>query len=157
MAHAAQHTKRRKTRKTRYSRSEKILGLVLLVIVALAVSFLWIIDLMHGTTSAPVAAHAAQHILTHPTTHPIVPKAVSASASAAAKATAAKAAAAAASTGLGVHVAAKHYTVKAGDTLWGIAKTKLHNPLLWRKLYALNLHVIGSNPNAIVAGQSLLL
>jgi nucleoid-associated protein YgaU len=142
--------------KSRYSRSEKILGAVLLAIVILGVSFLWIIDLHHGTNTAQVAHHA---LTTHPTVRPVTHahKAVSAASSAAAKAAAAKAAAAAASTALGSHVAIKHYTVKAGDTLWGIAKTKLHNPLLWQKLYAMNIHVIGSNPNAIVAGQSLLL
>jgi LysM repeat protein len=145
---------RARHQKSRYSKSEKILGAVLLVVVGLTVSVLWIIDLNHGTTTAPVA----QHILSHPlTTHPIVHKAAAAASSAAAKAAAAKAAAAAASAAVGAHIAVKHYTVKAGDTLWGIAKTKLHNPLLWQKLYAMNIKVIGSNPNMIVAGQSLLL
>ena len=146
--HTAQHS-----RKTRYTRSQKTLGFILLAVVALTVSFLWIVDLGHGTNTV----HVAHHILTHPATHKAVKRASSAAAKAAAAKAAAGAAGAAVGVKVGIKVGLKHYTVKAGDTLWGIAKVKLHNPLLWRKLYALNIHVIGSNPNAIVAGQSLLL
>jgi LysM domain len=152
MTHAASKSRHAAPKPSRYSRGEKTIGFVLLAIVIFGVAVIWITSLTHGTT-VPVT-HAVHHILTHPAVHHTAAhKAVSSSA----KAAAAKAAAGAAASALGVHVAIKHYTVKAGDTLWGIAKVKLHNPLLWRKLYALNLHVIGSNPNAIVAGQSLLL
>ena len=50
--------------------------------------------------------------------------------------------------------ASKKYTVKSGDTLSSIAAA--HNTT-WQKLYALNVKVIGSNPNVIKAGEVLTL
>lgn len=50
---------------------------------------------------------------------------------------------------------APSYTVKPGDTLWGIAGHVDHDPLMWRHLYQVNRGVIGSNPNLIHAGQVL--
>lgn len=48
----------------------------------------------------------------------------------------------------------KTYTVKAGDTLSGIAN-KLHYPGGWQALYAKNKGVIGNNPNDIKPGEVL--
>lgn len=45
------------------------------------------------------------------------------------------------------------YTVKRGDTLWGIAKKFLGNGSRWKEIYNLNKSIIGSNPNLIYVGQ----
>lgn len=51
---------------------------------------------------------------------------------------------------------ARTYTVRAGDTLSGIAG-RLHVAGGWQSLYRLNRTVIGANPNLIRAGQVLRL
>jgi nucleoid-associated protein YgaU len=53
------------------------------------------------------------------------------------------------------HAATASYTVRSGDTLWGIAGHVYHDPLKWRHLYQLNTSVIGSNPNIIHTGEVL--
>ena len=45
------------------------------------------------------------------------------------------------------------YTVKAGDTLWGIAKKFLGNGSRYPEIYELNKAIIGPDPNLIYAGQ----
>ena len=47
------------------------------------------------------------------------------------------------------------YTVKPGDTLWGIAQSQCGDGSVWPKIYADNIGVIGSNPNLIRPGQKL--
>jgi len=49
----------------------------------------------------------------------------------------------------------KTYTVKRGDTLWGIAKRFLGDGSRWREIYNANVSVIGKNPNLIYPGQVL--
>jgi nucleoid-associated protein YgaU len=44
------------------------------------------------------------------------------------------------------------YTVRAGDTLSGIAQ---RHGTTWQRLYALNEDVVGADPDLIVPGQSL--
>jgi len=51
----------------------------------------------------------------------------------------------------------KTYTVKQGDTLWGIAKKMLGDGAKWKTLYELNKAVIGPDPNKIKPGQVLKL
>lgn len=50
-------------------------------------------------------------------------------------------------------VAYRSYTVKAGDTLYGIARTHLGDEDRWREIYNLNKTTIGSNPHLIYPGQ----
>ena len=45
------------------------------------------------------------------------------------------------------------YTVKAGDTLWAIAKQFLGNGSRYPEIYELNKAIIGPDPNLIHAGQ----
>lgn len=46
------------------------------------------------------------------------------------------------------------YTVKGGDSLWSIA----HGAhMSWQRLYQINRHVIGANPDLIHTGMRLLL
>jgi nucleoid-associated protein YgaU len=52
---------------------------------------------------------------------------------------------------------ARTYTVRNGDSLWGIAAHVYHNPLDWHKLYELNHSLIGGNPNLIHTGVTLQL
>ena len=47
----------------------------------------------------------------------------------------------------------KTYTVKSGDTLYGISKRILGNGNRWREIYNANAGVIGKNPNLIYPGQ----
>jgi nucleoid-associated protein YgaU len=47
------------------------------------------------------------------------------------------------------------YTVKAGDTLWGIAQSQCGDGSVWPKIYHENRWVIGNNPNLIHPGQVL--
>ena len=47
------------------------------------------------------------------------------------------------------------YTVKRGDTLYGIAKSQLGNGSRWPEIYNANKSVIGNNPNLIRVGQVL--
>lgn len=51
----------------------------------------------------------------------------------------------------------KTYTVKGGDSLSKIAHNNLGSASRWNEVYALNKDTIGSNPNKIIAGQSLVL
>lgn len=50
---------------------------------------------------------------------------------------------------------AQQYTVRSGDTLWGIAQRFLGNGADWRELYDWNRGVVGSNPNLIFPGETL--
>ena len=47
------------------------------------------------------------------------------------------------------------YTVKPGDTLWGIAQSQCGDGSVWPKIYHENRWVIGNNPNLIHPGQVL--
>ena len=47
------------------------------------------------------------------------------------------------------------YTVKPGDTLWGIAERFLGKGSRWREIYYANRAIIGANPNVIHPGQKL--
>ena len=47
------------------------------------------------------------------------------------------------------------YTVKPGDTLWGIAERFLGKGSRWREIYYANRAIIGANPNVIRPGQKL--
>jgi hypothetical protein len=49
------------------------------------------------------------------------------------------------------------YTVRSGDTLWGIAQKSLGDGNRWREIYDLNRDVIGADPNRIQAGMVLRL
>jgi nucleoid-associated protein YgaU len=49
------------------------------------------------------------------------------------------------------------YTVKSGDTLWGIAKLLLGSGSRWRDIYAANQATIGPNPDKIFPGQELVM
>ena len=46
------------------------------------------------------------------------------------------------------------YTVKAGDSLWKIAKQLYGSGADWKKIYEANKDVIGGNPNLIYPGQT---
>jgi nucleoid-associated protein YgaU len=47
------------------------------------------------------------------------------------------------------------YTVKPGDTLWGIAQQLCGDGALWPVIYYENRWIIGNNPNLIRPGQHL--
>ena len=49
----------------------------------------------------------------------------------------------------------KTYTVKSGDCLWNIAKKFYGSGAQYKKLYDVNMAVIGGNPNLIYPGQVL--
>lgn len=51
----------------------------------------------------------------------------------------------------------KTYTVRSGDTLWGIAKLQLGSGNRWRDIYNLNAGLIGPNPDRITPGQELVM
>lgn len=50
---------------------------------------------------------------------------------------------------------AEQYTVKSGDTLWGIAQRFLGNGADWQELYTWNRATVGGNPNLIYPGETL--
>lgn len=51
----------------------------------------------------------------------------------------------------------KSYTVKAGDSLYKIAKALYGNGSQYNKIYTANKGVIGSNPNLIYPGQKFII
>ena len=50
---------------------------------------------------------------------------------------------------------AQSYTVKEGDTLYGIAEQIYGDGNEWEKIYQANQAVIGDNPDLIQPGQEL--
>ena len=50
---------------------------------------------------------------------------------------------------------AQQYTVRSGDTLWGIAQRFLGNGADWTELYNWNRSTVGGNPNLIYPGEML--
>jgi Tfp pilus assembly protein FimV len=53
--------------------------------------------------------------------------------------------------------AARHYTVRPGDTLMGIAEREYGMPDMWTQIYAANRKVIGPMPALIIPGQRLVI
>ena len=49
----------------------------------------------------------------------------------------------------------EQYTVRSGDTLWGIAQRFLGNGADWQELYTWNRSTVGSNANLIYPGEVL--
>lgn len=47
----------------------------------------------------------------------------------------------------------EQYTIRSGDTLWGISGREFGDPFLWRKLWQVNSYL--SNPHEISVGQML--
>ena len=47
------------------------------------------------------------------------------------------------------------YTVKLGDTLWGLAVREYKNGQAWKEIYDKNKKIIGSNPNHLEAGLKI--
>lgn len=54
------------------------------------------------------------------------------------------------------HFKVTTYTVRSGDTLWGISERMYHDPLRWRVLWQHNLKTV-ANSNLIYPGQVLQL
>lgn len=52
---------------------------------------------------------------------------------------------------------ARSYTVKAGDTFYGIARSQLGDAGRWRALYELNASLVGDDPSRLKIGQVLKL
>jgi nucleoid-associated protein YgaU len=50
-----------------------------------------------------------------------------------------------------------YHVVKAGDTLWSIARHQFSDGQRWHQLYQINHQVIGGNPNLIYPGEVLRL
>ncbi|MEG4960311.1 MULTISPECIES: LysM peptidoglycan-binding domain-containing protein [unclassified Microcoleus] len=50
---------------------------------------------------------------------------------------------------------AQSYTVKEGDTLYGIAEQFYGDGNEWEQIYLANQEVIGDNPDLILPGQQL--
>jgi hypothetical protein len=48
-----------------------------------------------------------------------------------------------------------NYTIKKGDTLWGISQSKLSNPLLWKRIWKANPYI--RNPHWIYPGDRLFI
>ena len=49
----------------------------------------------------------------------------------------------------------RYYTIKRGDTLWGIAKNYYGSGIQYKKIYNANKKVIGNDPNLILPGTKI--
>jgi hypothetical protein len=111
---------------------------------------------MHQSASAPPAAEAPPPAAqTSPAPEMTATEAAIAASGSEAPAAAAPAAAPSGEAPVVNPGAPKHYVVKKGDTLWGIASMYLRDPWLWPEVWVINPKI--PNPHLIYPGDTLLL